>query len=297
MLTARTVIMVPYLPLEIMEMIFSSLASPEDGIGFALASKYTYDCFLSFLEQRKIDKKLSKLLPIEETLHRQPFGAVDERGHLPRIRLLPCLQTDRLRASGTQDLQSTDQFQNRGSLPHSRHPMVNVCPCIRITFDEAIHLHRGLSKNAGSWNSFVRPLPPNSPAVPLYTHGSVFFESEHQCSYVSSPDPDMPIQTKFTLVDGKLHLVNVILLDRDAYNYLIPRALYPLYAKECLRQIFSQMGLGFWGQRYDDCGFSGYEVQLDGRFFLQILIIRDLGDDAWPNMDWERNCHERVSCD
>lgn len=81
-----------------MEMIFSSLAGPEDGIGFALASKYTYDCFLSFLEQRKIGKKLSKLLPIEKALHGQPFDALDERGHLPRIRLLPCLQTDRLRA-------------------------------------------------------------------------------------------------------------------------------------------------------------------------------------------------------
>jgi hypothetical protein len=98
MSTARTINMVSYLPLEIMEMIFSSLASPEDGIGFALASKYTYDSFLSFLEQRKIGQKLSKLLPIEKALHGQPFDAVDERGHLPRIRLLPCLQTDRLRA-------------------------------------------------------------------------------------------------------------------------------------------------------------------------------------------------------
>ncbi|KAJ5979952.1 hypothetical protein N7481_007250 [Penicillium waksmanii] len=214
--------MVSYLPPEVMEIVLSSLACPEDGIGFALSSKYAYICFLSFLE--RCGMKLSKLLPIEAALHHRPFDTSDVRNQIGRIRDL---------GNGTSELQSTD-------LIHSSLP-VYICPCKQITVGGMAHIAHGLFKHAQA----EMQIPP---LVPFHTHGSVFFQSEHQCIYPGSPNQDIQINSYFQLNGGKLQLVNWFMFDLNAYPGItppdLPRSSDP--DSTWLENSFSQVGPGFW---------------------------------------------------
>jgi hypothetical protein len=66
-------------------------------------------------------------------------------------------QGPRVIITGAPRLELADEAISRVNLPHPRHPMVDTCPCIRIIFDEALHLHRGLSKNSESWDPSTNP--------------------------------------------------------------------------------------------------------------------------------------------
>jgi hypothetical protein len=54
------------------------------------------------------------------------------------------------------------------------------------------------------------------PLAPLYTHGAIFFESQHHCSYSCGQYPDIQVNAHFYLDDSKLFLVNYLLIDQNA---------------------------------------------------------------------------------
>lgn len=304
----------PKIPLPIVLDIFACL-SLSDQVCFSLCCKYLYEAYLYLIRTKKLN--IARLCPPEK----RPLLCLNkETNEHPRVQLLRQIENRRWRfcnecwflhppdkkrthcltGRGTprrltslwRSNSSRDYFFDEESF--TRHyGIVEICPCLTITFQDKIHLMEELE-------SIEREGPGSTAILPTSLPDSLGHEFHrgrirHRCSFADHPFAKVQVVTDFWHEGPFLNTCSdyEFEMGEDKSSKEIPSGLKTPF-------IFPEESVGSWMRKFfDEAGskFSGWPKDhnissLGGAWpkRFEIRVSRDLGDMNWPNKDWIRHC-------